>query len=111
MLPPRKAPAEPTPASIRIDESRWVRAKRSGIFRPTANLGARVKKGDKLGVIADAFGRNRSALKASFDGVVIARANNPLVHRGDGVVHLGKRPAAPEPAHPDEAPTPVVDER
>ena len=111
MLPPRKAPAEPTPASIRIDESRWVRAKRSGIFRPTANLGARVKKGDKLGVIADAFGRNRSALKASFDGVVIARANNPLVHRGDGVVHLGKRPAAPEPADPDEAPTPVVDER
>ena len=111
MLPPRKAFAEPTPASIRIDESRWVRAKRSGIFRPTANLGARVKKGDKLGVIADAFGRNRSALKASFDGVVIARANNPLVHRGDGVVHLGKRPAAPEAAHPDEAPTPVVDER
>ena len=111
MLPPRKTPAEPAAASIRIDESRWVRAKRSGIFRPVANLGARVKKGDKLGLIADAFGRNRSALKASFDGVVIARANNPLVHRGDGVVHLGKLPAASEPADSDQAPTPVVDER
>ena len=95
MLPPRKpaAPAEPTrPASVRVASSKWVRAKRSGIFRPAgrANLGDRVAKGDRLGTIADAFGRNRSALKAPFPGVVIARANNPLVHRGDGVVHLGR---------------------
>ena len=75
---------------MRVPSSKWVRAKRSGIFRPTANLGERVNKGDRLGGIADAFGRNRSALKAPFPGVVIARANNPLVHRGDGVVHLGR---------------------
>ncbi|MFH5804571.1 succinylglutamate desuccinylase/aspartoacylase family protein [Alienimonas sp. DA493] len=95
MLPPRseqakaKRPESPEP-SIRVPSSVWVRAKRSGIFRPIANLGERVAKGDRLGGIADAFGRNRSALKAPFDGVVIARANNPLVHRGDGVVHLGR---------------------
>ena len=76
--------------SLRVNSSKWVRAKRSGIFRPLAALGARVEKGAKLGVIADAFGRNRSPVKAGFDGVVIARANNPLVHRGDGVVHLGR---------------------
>ena len=95
MLPPRTAAAkakrpDPTEPSVRVPSSAWVRAKRSGIFRPTANLGEKVAKGDRLGGIADAFGRNRSALKAPFDGVVIARANNPLVHRGDGVVHLGR---------------------
>ena len=95
MMPPRSAAArakhpDPSTDSVRVASSQWVRAKRSGIFRPTANLGERVAKGDRLGGIADAFGRNRSALKAPFDGVVIARANNPLVHRGDGVVHLGR---------------------
>ncbi len=95
MLPPRtaaqkaKRPDPPAP-SVRVPSSTWVRAKRSGIFRPIANLGEQVAKGDRLGVIADAFGRNRSSVKAPFDGVVIARANNPLVHRGDGVVHLGR---------------------
>ncbi|WP_206678577.1 succinylglutamate desuccinylase/aspartoacylase family protein [Alienimonas chondri] len=94
MLPPRSAASKAKhpdpPPSVRVPSSTWVRAKRSGIFRPTANLGVHVSKGDRLGGIADAFGRNRSALKAPFDGVVIARANNPLVHRGDGVVHLGR---------------------
>ena len=89
MLPETAAP-DPRPDSLRVPSSKWMRAKRSGIFRPLAGLGHRVEKGDKLGVIADAFGRNRSAIKASFPGVVIARANNPLVHRGDGVVHLGR---------------------
>ena len=90
MLPPADSPVEPPPDSLRVESSRWVRAKRSGIFRPAAGLGERVPKGGRLGVIADAFGRNRSAVKAPFSGVVIARANNPLVHRGDGVVHLGR---------------------
>lgn len=95
MLPPRTAEAQakrPDTAepSIHVPSSAWVRAKRSGIFRPIADLGARVAEGDRLGGIADAFGRNRSSLRAPFDGVVIARANNPLVHRGDGVVHLGR---------------------
>ena len=99
MLPPKvkRAGEEPRPASVRVPSSKWVRAKRSGIFRPVAELGERVNKGDRLGVIADAFGRNRSGLKAPFPGVVIARANNPLVHRGDGVVHLGRVEPAPEP--------------
>ncbi|QDT14530.1 succinylglutamate desuccinylase/aspartoacylase family protein [Alienimonas californiensis] len=95
MLPPRSAEArakrpDTSEPSIRVPSSAWVRAKRSGIFRPIAGLGERVAEGDRLGGIADAFGRNRSSLRAPFDGVVIARANNPLVHRGDGVVHLGR---------------------
>ena len=112
MLPPAPPAAagveagalsDPAPATLRVDSSKWVRAKRGGIFRPTANLGARVEKGGKLGVIADAFGRNRSAVKAPFDGVVIARANNPLVHRGDGVVHLGKAEGGGRKAEGDDA--------
>jgi len=95
MMPPRSAASkakrpDPTEPSVRVPSSQWVRAKRSGIFRPIANLGEQVPKGARLGGIADAFGRNRSSLKAPFDGVVIARVNNPLVHRGDGVVHLGR---------------------
>ena len=102
MLPDSPADGRPGPGggTLVADSSRWVRAKRSGIFRMSASLGDRVGEGDKLGVIADAFGRNRSAVRAPNAGIVIASANNPLVHRGDGVVHIAKlrdgETAAPE---------------
>ena len=94
MLRPAKVDGRESPpgggGTIVAESSRWVRAKRSGIFRTLTPPGSRVEEGDKLGVIADAFGRNRASVRAPFPGIVIAHALNPLVHRGDGVVHLAK---------------------
>jgi predicted deacylase len=87
MLPSKTRPrARREPLVIR--SSRWVRAPRSGLLRTVKALGAQVKKGDVLGLIADPFGQNEVEVLASADGIVIGRTNLPLVHEGDGLFHV-----------------------
>lgn len=78
---------EPGPVSESY-KSRWVRAARSGICRLDVELGDRVEKGHPMGVIGDSFGDRMSTVKARLDGVVIGRRLNPLVNRGDAMVHI-----------------------
>lgn len=68
--------------------SLWVRANASGIFRMNAALGARVKKGEVLGVIGDPFGENKTELLAPITGLIIGRSNLPLVIQGEAVFHI-----------------------
>lgn len=89
----------PAAALPRISWStRWVRAPQGGIFRLERHLGDTVKKGDRLGAISGPSGRGRIAVKASGSGVILGHAVNPLVHRGDALVHiaLDDPPAGPE---------------
>ncbi len=76
-------------ASLRFDKTTWVRARRSGIMRLAAELGQRVKKNQKLGLIEDAFGSEAVSLTSPGPGVIIGHTINPLVHQGDAVVHVG----------------------
>ncbi|GMW03579.1 MAG: succinylglutamate desuccinylase [Candidatus Hydrogenedentota bacterium] len=82
------------PESLELDRSNWIRASHSGIFHLKAALGDRIKKRAIMGVITDAFGDSSVNVRATHDAVVIGHTNNPLVHRGDAIVHLGevKRP-------------------
>lgn len=83
-----EVPAPQQPVEVR--KSSWIRARRSGILRLQVQLGARVRKRQPLGIIADAFGDNRVTVKASFDGLVLGQTNNPVVNQGDGIVHLAR---------------------
>ena len=74
--------------SIEVDQSKWIRASRSGIFRLEVGLGKKVLKKQKLGIIADAFGESSIKVYASVNGIVIGYTQNPLVSQGDGIVHL-----------------------
>ena len=49
-----------------------------------------VKKGDALGVVADPIGEGEIPMPAPFDGVVIGRANLPLVFEGEALFHIGR---------------------
>ncbi|WP_036485327.1 succinylglutamate desuccinylase/aspartoacylase family protein [Myxosarcina sp. GI1] len=69
-------------------QSKWVRASRAGIFYLEVELGAKVRKKQQLGSIADAFGEERVIVRASVDGIVISYTQNPLVNQGDAIVHL-----------------------
>lgn len=80
--------------TILVDESTWIRARRGGLLRLFVDEGDQVKEGEKMGTIGDPFGAERVAIRAPFTGVVIGKTNNPVVHGGDSVVHLGKLPAA-----------------
>ncbi len=82
----RKRPIEPFVAR----SSTWVRATQSGILRGMVALGARVKKDDLLGVIADPFGEFEQQVVSSFDGIVVGRTNIPLVNEGEALFHIAR---------------------
>jgi predicted deacylase len=78
-------PLEPTRLSR---ATRWVRAPVGGVFRLETDLGSRVVKGQRLGIISSPRDLNRNELIAPVPGLVMGHAVNPLVHRGDALVHL-----------------------
>ena len=75
---------------IRIDSSRWVRARRSGIAKLDIGLGDRIERGDRLGEIADALGQRPTKISATAEGYVIAITQNPLVSQGDALAHIAQ---------------------
>ncbi len=73
-----------------VRSSTWVRAPQSGILRRAVALGSLVKKGERLGAIADPFGGNEVEVLSPADGIVIGGTNLPLVHEGDALYHIGR---------------------
>jgi predicted deacylase len=94
-----KMAAEPFVARL----STWTRAPESGILRTVVALGARVRKGDLLGVIADPFGEKETLVPAPLGGVIIGRTQIPLVHEGEALFHIARFEDAREVAEHVEA--------
>ena len=82
--------------------SSWIRAPRGGIFRLETKLGARVREGQRLGVIGSPDSRARQKVLSTVAGTVMGHAVNPLVHKGDSLVHIAldadAKPTASESA-------------
>lgn len=89
---PREA-AGSLPAPIEVDASRWVRASQSGLASISADLGARCVRGDELAVITDVLGKRRVVVRAPVAGIVIGRTSNPMVNRGDALIHIAETSA------------------
>ncbi len=70
--------------------SSWFRAPMDGIFRPLCSLGARVKKGDTLGVISAPFSSEETVLTTKAGGIVICVSNLPLVNEGEALFHIAR---------------------
>lgn len=73
---------------IQVNETKWVRASRSGILRLYVELGQKVNKKQLLGVISDAFGEKNTTVNAPCAGMVIGSLQNPLVNQGDAIFHI-----------------------
>lgn len=73
-----------------VEKSSWVRAKYAGMFRSNIMPGDTVKKNQIIGSITDPYGDFEHKKKAPFNGIVIGKNNNPIVHAGDALFHLGK---------------------
>jgi hypothetical protein len=69
-------------------KSIWIRANISGLFSAKINLGDTISKKDVVGFINDPFGARNSKLVSSNNGLIIGLNNNPIVHKGDAVIHL-----------------------
>ena len=68
--------------------STWLRTPRGGMFHVSTQPGDTVKSGEILGVVMDIYGRLRARIVAPHNGMVIGMVCNPLVSRGDAVLHL-----------------------
>ncbi len=97
MVDARLPRAQPTTL---IRRTRWVRARRGGIVELQAKLGQRVKEGEMIASISDAFGNRATGVKATQTGWVIASTVRPLVNLGDALVHIATEegPDIDEPA-------------
>lgn len=81
-----RKPHEPFVARSSI----WVRASASGLFRKVSSLGARVKRGDLLGLIDDPVGGEEFEITASASGIIIGCSQIPLVHEGEALFHIAR---------------------
>jgi predicted deacylase len=70
--------------------SSWFRAPLDGMFRPLCKLGARVKRGDTLGVVSAPFSSEEVVLSANSDGIIICVSNLPLVNEGEALFHIAR---------------------
>lgn len=84
------------PAAELANGSSWARAPIDGILRPKARLGARVAKGEVLGVVADPFGNAEGEVRANADGIVIGMSNLPLANEGEALFHVARFDAIEE---------------
>ena len=76
--------------SLQVEQSKWVRANRSGIFIIQTKLGEMVTKKQVIGIITDALGNKTIEVKSPLTGIVIGHVQNPLVNQGDALIHVGK---------------------
>lgn len=82
--------AVPSPEPAESRSTSWARAPKGGIFRLAVDLGARVQKGQLLGIISGPAGRGGREVRSRVAGMVMGYAVNPLVHQGDGLVHIAE---------------------
>lgn len=75
----------PTPFS---EKTTWVRARRSGILRLYVDAGDMVGADHPVGVIADAFDRDRLEIRAPVAGMISGITKLPLLNQGDAVLRI-----------------------
>ena len=88
MLSTKFTPSRPKKKIIFVVKSKWIRARSSGLFRPKIKLNTRVEKGATIGYITDAYGKFNQSIKADFEGHIININQNPIVYKGDAILHF-----------------------
>jgi predicted deacylase len=76
--------------SIALDNRRWIRAPRAGMFVPEIKNGSHMKKGQLLGTVTDTYAKKHKKITAPFDGFVICINHQAVVNQGDALFHVGR---------------------
>ena len=92
------ADAQPAPArTLTTRKSRWLRSPMSGVARVLVNLGDHIDADQPLAIITDAVGSRERRVRAPSPSIVVGRNEQPVVHRGDALVHLADITTPKEP--------------
>ncbi|WP_242133850.1 succinylglutamate desuccinylase/aspartoacylase family protein [Aestuariivivens marinum] len=79
---------KPKKDCIFITESKWQRAKYSGMFKTSVTIGSKVKKEDIIGNITDPYGKFNFFVRALNSGYIININESPIVYQGDALFHI-----------------------
>ncbi|WP_179343250.1 succinylglutamate desuccinylase/aspartoacylase family protein [Winogradskyella ursingii] len=80
--------SQPKKSCIYVSESKWIRAKFSGMFKSTVSINSEVKKGAILGHITDPYGSFNHFVKAPNDGYIFNVNESPIIYQGDAIFHI-----------------------
>nr|WP_321227352.1 succinylglutamate desuccinylase/aspartoacylase family protein [uncultured Psychroserpens sp.] len=80
--------SKPKTEAIIIEDSKWLRAKFSGMFKATAAINSYVKKDDVLGNITDPYGSFNHFVKAPNAGYIFNVNESPIIYQGDAIFHI-----------------------
>ena len=83
--------SKPKKKCVFIAESKWIRAKYSGMFRASIAINSKVKKGDVIGHITGPFGKFHHFVKAENSGYIFNVNEAPIVNQGDALFHISKK--------------------
>ena len=78
----------PKKSCIYISESKWIRAKYSGMFTASIKINSKVKKNDVIGHITDPYGSFNHFVKAPNDGYIFNINESPIIYQGDAIFHI-----------------------
>ncbi len=82
---------KPKKKCVFISESRWQRAKYSGMFKASISVGSKVEKEDIIGNITDPYGKFNYFVRAQNSGYVINVNELPIVYQGDALFHISTK--------------------
>ena len=80
--------SKPKTEAIIIEDSKWLRAKFSGMFKPTVAINSYVEKDDVIGNITDPYGSFNHFVKAPNSGYVFNVNESPIIYQGDAIFHI-----------------------
>lgn len=79
----------PEQETVMLENTKWVRAEASGLFRTAKKYGSRIEKDSVIGTIADPYGETEYEIKAPADGYIIGINKQPVINEGDALIHIG----------------------
>ncbi len=83
--------SKPKKRSVFINESKWIRAKHSGMFKASVIINSQVSKGDVIGNITDPYGKFNHFVKAENSGYIFNVNQSPIVYQGDALFHISTK--------------------
>jgi predicted deacylase len=72
-----------------LNDTTWVRANISGLFRTSKKYGSLIRKNEVIGIISDPYGEMEVSLKTPETGYIIGINNQPVINEGDALIHIG----------------------
>ncbi|NCO63357.1 MAG: succinylglutamate desuccinylase/aspartoacylase family protein [Flavobacteriales bacterium] len=88
MLNPKKTVSPPKDSTVFVDESKWIRAKHSGMFKAQVAMNTKVSFNTVLGQITDPYGKVHHHVKSTIEGYIINVNEASLVYQGDALFHI-----------------------